>query len=427
LTHISRAPSKSIPKAIQGGVQMELKGQSIILGVTGGIAIHKSIDLASQLVKQGAIVHVVMTKNATRLIQPLQFQVLSRNPVLLDLFDSGSDWKPIHIELADTADLLAIVPATANTVGKLANGIADDALSTVAISVNCPILLAPAMESGMYQNPFVEANIQTLKKHGVEFVEPVSGDLASGKQGIGRLNTVEVILERVTQLLTTPKDLQGKNVVVTAGPTREYIDAVRFITNRSTGKMGYAIAEAAHARGATVTLISGPSAVRPPAGVEPRNVESTLEMQTEVFNVFDRADVVVMAAAVSDYRPQTFSPQKIKKTAAQMTIAFERTCDITKALGARKTHQVLICFAAETDDLLNHAKRKLIDKNCDLIVANDVSAEGAGFETDTNIVTLLNREDKCESLPLLTKREVADTILDRAIALEQKKRESRTD
>ena len=406
---------------------MELKGKRIILGVTGGIAIHKSIDLASQLVKRGATVHVVMTKNATRLIQPLQFQVLSRNPVLLDLFDIGSDWKPIHIHLANNADLLAIVPATANIVGKLANGIADDALSTVAISVNCPILLAPAMESGMYQNPFVEANLQTLKKHGVEFVEPVSGDLASGKQGIGRLNTVEVILERVTQLLTTPKDLQGKNVVVTAGPTREYIDAVRFITNRSTGKMGYAIAEAAHARGATVTLISGPSAVRPPAGVEPRNVESTLEMQTEVFNVFDQADVVVMAAAVSDYRPQTFSPQKIKKTAAQMTIAFERTCDITKALGARKTHQVLICFAAETDDLLNHAKRKLIDKNCDLIVANDVSAEGAGFETDTNIVTLLNREDKCESLPLLTKREVADTILDRAIALEQKKRESRTD
>jgi phosphopantothenoylcysteine decarboxylase/phosphopantothenate--cysteine ligase len=419
LTHISRAPSKSIPKAIQGGVQMELKGQKIILGVTGGIAIHKSIDLASQLVKQGAIVHVVMTKNATRLIQPLQFQVLSRNPVLLDLFDSGSDWKPIHIELADTADLLAIVPATANTVGKLANGIADDALSTVAISVTCPILLAPAMESGMYQNPFVEANIQTLKKHGVEFVEPVSGDLASGKQGIGRLNTVEVILERMAQLLTTRKDLHGKNVVVTAGPTREYIDAVRFITNRSSGKMGYAIAEAAYARGATVTLISGPSAVHPPVGIEPCNVESTLEMQTEVFNVFDRADVVVMAAAVSDYRPQTFSPQKIKKTEGQLTIALERTGDITKTLGERKTHQILIGFAAETEDLLVHAKRKLIDKNCDLIVANDVSMEGAGFETDTNIVTLLDREGIIEPLPLLTKRAVADIILDRAVALEQ--------
>lgn len=398
---------------------MELKGQSIILGVTGGIAIHKSIDLASQLVKRGAIVHVVMTKNATRLIQPLQFQVLSRNPVLLDLFDSGSDWKPIHIEFADNADLLAIVPATANMVGKLANGIADDALSTVAISVTCPILLAPAMESGMYQNPFVEANIQTLKKHGVEFVEPVSGALASGKQGIGRLNTVEVILERITQLLTTPKDLQGKNVVVTAGPTREYIDAVRFITNRSSGKMGYAIAEAAYSRGATVTLISGPSAVRPPVGVEPHNVESALEMQTAVFNVFERADVVVMAAAVSDYRPQTFSPQKIKKTEAQLTIALERTDDITKALGARKTHQILIGFAAETEDLLVHAKRKLIDKNCDLIVANDVSMEGAGFETDTNIVTLLDSEGIIETLPLLTKREVADIILDRAVALNQ--------
>ena len=398
---------------------MELKGQRIILGVTGGIAIHKSIDLASQLVKRGATVHVVMTKNATRLIQPLQFQVLSRHPVLLDLFNSGSDWKPIHIELADNADLLAIVPATANMVGKLANGIADDALSTVAISVTCPILLAPAMESGMYQNPFVEANIQTLKKHGVEFVEPVSGDLASGTKGIGRLNTVEVILERIIQLLTTPKDLQGKNVVVTAGPTREYIDAVRFITNRSSGKMGYAIAEAAYARGATVTLISGPSAVRPPVGVEPCNVESVLEMQTAVFNVFDRADVVVMAAAVSDYRPQTFSSQKLKKTEAQLTIALERTDDITKALGARKTHQILIGFAAETEDLLVHAKRKLIDKNCDLIVANDVSMEGAGFETDTNIVTLLDREGIVEALPLLTKREVADIILDRTVALDQ--------
>ena len=398
---------------------MELKGQRIILGVTGGIAIHKSIDLASQLVKRGATVHVVMTKNATRLIQPLQFQVLSRHPVLLDLFNSGSDWKPIHIELADNADLLAIVPATANMVGKLANGIADDALSTVAISVTCPILLAPATESGMYQNPFVEANIQTLKKHGVEFVEPVSGDLASGTKGIGRLNTVEVILERIIQLLTTPKDLQGKNVVVTAGPTREYIDAVRFITNRSSGKMGYAIAEAAYARGATVTLISGPSAVRPPVGVEPCNVESVLEMQTAVFNVFDRADVVVMAAAVSDYRPQTFSSQKLKKTEAQLTIALERTDDITKALGARKTHQILIGFAAETEDLLVHAKRKLIDKNCDLIVANDVSMEGAGFETDTNIVTLLDREGIVEALPLLTKREVADIILDRTVALDQ--------
>ena len=398
---------------------MELKGKTIILGVTGGIAIHKSIDLASQLVKRGAIVHVVMTQNATRLIQPLQFQVLSRNPVLLDLFDSGSDWKPIHIEFADNADLLAIVPATANMVGKLANGIADDALSTVAISVTCPILLAPAMESGMYQNPFVEANIQTLKKHGVEFIEPVSGDLASGKQGIGRLNTVESILERITQLLTTPKDLQGKNVVVTAGPTREYIDAVRFITNRSSGKMGYAIAEAAYSRGATVTLISGPSAVRPPVGVKPHNVESVLEMQTAVFNVFERADVIVMAAAVSDYRPQTFSPQKLKKTEAQLTIAFERTDDITKALGARKTHQILIGFAAETEDLLVHAKRKLIDKNCDLIVANDVSMEGAGFESDTNIVTLLDSEGIIETLPLLTKREVADIILDRAVALNQ--------
>ena len=285
----------------------EQANKTIILGVTGGIAIHKSVDLASQLVKQGHSVHVVMTENATRLVQPTQFQVISRNPVLLDLFDLGSDWKPVHIDLADKADLLAIVPATANIIGKMANGIADNALSTVAVSVHCPILIAPAMEPHMYENPFVATNVQSLKSHGVEFVEPVSGDLASGKQGMGRLNTVEIILERITQmLLQTPKDLNGKRVIVTAGPTREYLDPVRFISNRSSGKMGYAIAEAARDRGAVVLLISGPATAAPPTGVETQYIETTLELQDAILDRFNQTDIVVMAAAVADYRPQAF-------------------------------------------------------------------------------------------------------------------------
>ena len=399
---------------------MKPENKTIILGVTGGIAIHKSIDLASQLVKQGHSVHVVMTENATRLVQPTQFQVISRNPVLLDLFDLGSDWKPVHIDLADKADLLAIVPATANIIGKMANGIADNALSTVAISVHCPILIAPAMEQHMYENPFVAANVRSLKSHGVEFVEPVSGDLASGKQGMGRLNTVEEILGRINQLLNTSKDLRGKRVIVTAGPTREYLDPVRFISNRSSGKMGYAVAEAARDRGAEVLLISGPAIAAPPTGVETQYIETTLELQDAILERFDQTDIVVMAAAVADYRPQAFSSNKIKKTTDHLTLPLEQNPDIAQALGKRKNSgQITVGFAAETDDLLENAQKKLIKKNCDLIVANDVLAEGAGFEGDTNIVTLLDQSGRREQLPLLSKREVADRILDRVVTLIQ--------
>ena len=399
---------------------MKQENKTIILGVTGGIAIHKSVDLASQLVKQGHSVHVVMTENATRLVQPTQFQVISRNPVLLDLFKLGSDWKPVHIDLADKADLLAIVPATANIIGKMANGIADNALSTVAVSVHCPILIAPAMEQHMYENPFVEANIQKLKSNGVEFVEPVSGDLASGKQGLGRLNTVEAILGRINQLLNMSQDLRGKRVIVTAGPTREYLDPVRFISNRSSGKMGYAVAEAARDRGAAVLLISGPATTAPPTGVETRYIETTLELQDALLEGFDQTDIVVMAAAVADYRPQAFSPNKIKKTTDQLTIPLEQNPDIAQALGERKRKgQITVGFAAETDDLLENAQKKLTKKNCDLIVANDVLAEGAGFEGDTNIVTLLDQSGNCDQLPLLSKREVADRILDRVVTLVQ--------
>ena len=406
---------------------MEFRDRTIILGVTGGIAIHKSLDVASQLVKSGASVHIVMTENATRLVQPLQFQVISRNPVLLDLFDVGTDWKPPHIDLADRADLLAIVPATANIIGKLANGIADDALSTVSISVHCPILLAPAMNGHMYHNPFVQRNIDTLKTHGVHFVEPASGDLACGYEGVGRLNTVETILEGVSSVLKghsseiaptgRADDLRGTRVLVTAGATREYIDPVRFITNRSSGKMGYALAEAAAQRGAEVRLVSGTATVSPPVGIKTEYVKTTLDMHETLLQVFDETDIVIMAAAPADYRPREFSPHKIKKTADTLTLPLERNPDIAQALGEQKAHQTLVCFAAETNDLLENAQKKLIRKNCDLIVANDILAEGAGFQSDTNIVTLLDRHGTCEQLPRASKRDIADAILTKIVTL----------
>ena len=400
---------------------MEFRERTIILGVTGGIAIHKSLDVASQLVKSGAYVHVVMTQNATRLVQPLQFQVISRNPVLLNLFDAGADWKPPHIDLADRADLFAIVPATANTIGKLANGIANDALSTVAVSVHCPILLAPAMNGHMYQNPFVQRNIDALKSQGIHFIEPESGDLACGYEGTGRLNTVETILQRMSDILVArgveAQDLKGTRVLVTAGATREYIDPVRFITNRSSGKMGYAIAEAAAQRGAEVHLISGTATVPAPIGIEIEQVETTLEMHDAVLQAFDETDIVIMAGAPADYRPREFTPHKIKKTNDTLTLPLEKNPDIAQALGEQKTHQTLVCFAAETNDLLENAQKKLIRKNCDLIVANDILAEGAGFQSDTNIVTLLDRHGTCEQLPRASKRDVADVILTKVISL----------
>ena len=402
---------------------MEFRDRTIILGVTGGIAIHKSLDLASQLVKSGASVHIVMTENATRLVQPLQFQVISRNPVLLNLFDAGTDWKPPHIDLADRADLLAIVPATANILGKLANGIADDALSTIAVSIHCPILLAPAMNGHMYQNPFVQRNIDILKTHGVHFIEPASGDLACGYEGVGRLNTVETILQGASDILSavTPTekthDLKGTRIVVTAGATREHIDPVRFITNRSSGKMGYAIAEAAAQRGAEVRLISGTATVSPPVGIMTQYVETTLDMYAALLEVFNETDIVIMAGAPADYRPSEYTPHKIKKSADTLTLPLERNPDIAQTLGEQKTHQTLVCFAAETNDLLENAKKKLVRKNCDLIVANDILEEGAGFQSDTNIVTLLDRDGTCEQLPRSSKRDVADAILTKVVSI----------
>ena len=358
-----------------------------------------------------------MTENATRLVNPLQFQVLSRNPVLLDLFDTGDDWKPPHIDLVDRADLLAIVPATANILGKIANGIADDALSTVAVSVHCPILIAPAMNGHMYHNPFVQQNINALRKQEIEFVEPASGDLACGYEGIGRLSPVEVILERTREILRIQQDFQGRQILVTAGATREYLDPVRFITNGSSGKMGYALAEAAARRGAVVQLVSGHATVSPPQGIEICHVNTTQEMHEAVLQKFEETDIVVMAAAPVDFRPAEFTPHKIKKNSDTLTLSLEKTADTAKTLGESKSHQLTVCFAAETNDVLENAKEKLIRKNCDLIVANDLLAEGAGFAGDTNIVTLIDKAGTCEQLPLLSKQEVANTILDRIVKL----------
>ena len=400
---------------------MELKNKNIILGVSGCIAVHKSLDVASQLVKQGASVHVVMTSNATRMVLPMQFQVISRNPVLLDLYDSKDDWQPPHISLADLADLLVVAPATANIVGKIANGIADDALSTVAISVHCPILLAPAMNSHMYQNIFVEKNLQKLRENDIGLIEPASGLLACGHEGVGRLEEVGVILERISNVLVIKRDLVGKKVIVTAGPTREYIDPIRFITNRSSGRMGYAIAETAKARGANVILISGKTHLSPPVDIEFLQVETATEMRKAILDNFDVADVVIMSAAVSDYRPSEYSSVKIKKVEQKMTISLNRNVDILSDLGDRKgPDQILVGFAAETTDILQNAQQKLVGKNLDLIIANDVSAEGAGFDVDTNIVSVLDSGGQCDQFPLMSKHDVADQILNRIVQLFQK-------
>ena len=423
---------------------MILKSKNVVLGVAGGVAIHKSLDLASQLVKRGTTIRVVMTENAIKMIQPLQFQVISRQPVLTDLFSLSNDWKPPHIDLADRADLLAIVPATANIIGKIANGIADDALSTMAISVHCPILVAPAMNGHMFQHPAVQENMQKLKQRGLTFVEPASGMLACGYEGIGRLNEVDVILSAIENVLATQttqeeaisidrdakRDLVGKKVLVTAGPTREYLDPIRFITNRSSGKMGYAVAEVAKQRGAEVTLVSGNVSLDPPDGVDPIFIETAEEMHQVVRKYSDQADVVVMAAAIADYHAEIVSLRKIKKTAElildptdgrpdresqaneELTLKLTPTIDIAADLGqCKRPGQVLVTFAAETDNLIQNAKKKLLAKRCDLVVANDVTAEGAGFDTDTNVVTLVHQSD-CNSLPMMSKREVAEQIFD---------------
>jgi len=400
-----------------------LHGKSIVVGVTGGIAAFKAAELVSSLVKQGAEVNVIMTKSAHKFITPLTLQTLSKNPVITDMFEEPKSWEVQHIALADKADLLAVVPATANLIGKIANGIADDMLSTTIMATQAPVLFAPAMNVHMYENLIVQKNIYNLQQLGYSFVEPDQGRLACGYEGKGRLAKIEKILAEIQRCLgSTSKDLAGKTVLVTAGGTREAIDPVRYISNHSSGKMGYAIARAAIARGARVILISGPVNLQKPKGVELYPVESAHEMHQQVLGKFEQADIIIKAAAVADYRPNSIAQDKIKKSSETLTLELVKNPDILAELGKLKGDRILIGFAAESKDLLDNAKAKLAKKNLDLIVANDITQPGAGFNHDTNIVKLLLGNGEVKDLPILPKDEVAHRILNQAIRiLEQRK------
>lgn len=392
-----------------------LEGKCVVLGVTGGIAAYKACEIVSRLKKLHADVRVVLTEHACRFVQPLTFETLSGNQVAVSAFEHSFEIE--HISLAKAADLLLIAPATANIIGKMAHGIADDLLSTTAMAVTCPILIAPAMNCAMYKSAALQENLAALKKRGVLTVGPESGHLACGDEDIGRMSEPETIVARVCEMLRGRDDLAGKHVLVTAGPTREMVDPVRFLSNRSSGKMGYAIAEAAARRGARVTLVSGPVALERPQGVETVLITSTLDLYREVTERAKAADLVIQAAAPADFRPLETARHKIKKTGEGMTLQLTPNPDVAAQLGRDKHDgQVLVAFAAETDDLIANARKKLDKKNADMVVANDVTQPGAGFAGDTNRVTLVTRSDARE-LPLMSKRDVADAILDRALEL----------
>ena len=392
-----------------------LEGKCVVLGVTGGIAAYKACEIVSRLKKLHANVRVVLTEHACRFVQPLTFETLSGNQVAVSAFEHSFEIE--HISLAKAADLLLIAPATANIIGKMAHGIADDLLSTTAMAVTCPILIAPAMNCAMYRSAALQENLAALKGRGVLTVGPESGHLACGDEDIGRMSEPETIVARVCELLRGQDDLAGKHVLVTAGPTREMVDPVRFLSNRSSGKMGYAIAEAAARRGARVTLVSGPVALERPQGVETVLMTSTLDLYREVTERAKAADLVIQAAAPADFRPLETARHKIKKTGEGMTLQLTPNPDVAAQLGRDKHDgQVLVAFAAETDDLIANARKKLDKKNADMVVANDVTQPGVGFAGDTNRVTLVTRSDARE-LPLMSKRDVADAILDRALEL----------
>ena len=393
-----------------------LTGKCVVVGVTGGIAAYKACEVVSRLKKLNADVRVIMTRNATEFVQPLTFQSLSHNPVSVDTFANIQTWEIEHIALAQRADLFIIAPATANIIGKLACGIADDMLSTTVMATRAPVLIAPAMNTAMLENPATQQNIRTLKSRGMRMIAPGVGMLACGTSGAGRMSEPEQIVAAAVEALRPREDFAGLAVVVTAGPTAEPLDPVRFITNRSSGKMGYALAAAARARGADVTLISGPTALDAPAGVNVVRIRTTQELYDAVM-ANAGADVVIQAAAPADYRAREVSPTKIKRTGETLMVELVPNPDIAAALGERKrAGQTLVGFAAETNDVVANAQGKLRRKSLDLIVANDVTRAGAGFDVDTNIITLIDAESTRE-LPLMTKREAADRILDRVLEL----------
>ena len=387
---------------------MILNGKKIILGITGGIAAYKAIELARLFIKSGASVWPVMTKASANFITPLTLQTVAGNPVARDMFDLTQESRISHIELAEKADIVVVAPATANIIGKAASGIADDLLTTIIMATRAPLLFAPAMNSNMYENKIVQANIERLKKNGCSFIGPEEGELACGYEGRGRLAPVEDIVDAAEECLA-PKDLKGEKVLVTAGPTREAIDPVRFISNPSSGRMGYAIARAAKRRGAEVVLVSGPSHLNPPRGVTFIKTTTAEEIAEATMRHYPQSTVVIMAAAVSDYRPRISHRKKVKKEEARINIELERTQDILKELGSRKRGQFLVGFALETENMLANAKKKLKEKRLDMIVANDPG----GFDGEITQVTIIEGEDTVEHLPPFPKNEVAERILDK--------------
>ena len=392
-----------------------LKGKTVLLGVTGGIAAYKIANLVSALVKLHADVNVIMTQNATNFINPITFESLTGNKCIVDTFDRNFKFKVEHIALAELADVFMVAPASANVIGKIANGIADDMLTTTFMACKKKKILAPAMNTNMYKNPIVQDNIKKLKDYGMEIIKPATGYLACGTTGSGKLPDEKILLEYILREIAYEKDLSGRTVLVTAGPTREAIDPVRFISNHSTGKMGYAIARGASLRGARVILVSGPVSIEPPLFAELVPVVSAEDMYNAVMKHKDEADIIIKSAAVADYTPVTISNEKIKKQDGDMSIELKRTKDILKELGQSRGENQFICgFAMETENLIENAVKKLESKNVDMIVANSLKTEGAGFGTDTNAVTLITKDGKTE-LPLMSKIDVAMKILDKTV------------
>ncbi|MCH4890256.1 bifunctional phosphopantothenoylcysteine decarboxylase/phosphopantothenate--cysteine ligase CoaBC [Acidaminobacter sp. JC074] len=389
-----------------------LNGKHIVIGVTGGIAVYKVVDVVSRLKKLGADITVIMTKHATEFVTPLTFRSLSLNYVVVDMFEEPKTWNVEHISIAQRADLFLMAPATANIMGKMVSGIADDMVSTVVMATKAPVFIAPAMNTGMYTNPVVQRNMADLKSLGYHFIDPDSGRLACGDIGMGKLASPERIVETISNFLVK-KDFEGKKILITAGPTQEALDPVRYITNHSSGKMGYAIAEAARDRGADVTLISGRVNLDRPAGIEIVDIVSTEDMYQAVMDKMDDMDIIIKAAAPADYTPASYSDQKMKKSDEDMSIPLERTKDIAYEISKKKTHQKVVGFAAESENVIENAKKKIKKKDFDFIVSNNIKQAGAGFKSDTNIVSIIDSDGQVKHYDMLKKREIADIILDK--------------
>ena len=387
-----------------------LKSKTVVVGVTGSIAAYKIANLASSLVKKGANVHVIMTKNATNFINPITFETLTGNKCLVDTFDRNFEFSVEHVSLAKQADIFMVAPASANVIGKIANGIADDMLTTTIMACKCHKVISPAMNTNMFENPIVQDNLEKLRNYGYEVIDPASGYLACGDTGAGKMPEPTVLESYIMKNIAMEKDMAGKKVLITAGPTMEAIDPVRFISNHSTGKMGYALAKIAMERGAEVTLVTGKTYIEKPDFVKIIDVKSAKEMFDAVDKEFDSQDIVIMSAAVADYRPKTVADEKIKKNDGEMAIELERTDDILGTMSKRKKNQFLCGFSMETEHMLENSKNKLKKKNLDMICANNLKVEGAGFGTDTNVVTLIT-ENESRQLPIMSKEQVANEIL----------------